>query len=380
MLAKGDVEGAMKALDKMASSMDQMLAGMKRTAGMPDEKAQALMKDMLAFKDQLEKVKAEQQRTAAETEKIRERYRESFRERAQQAQDKLKRLERLAAEARGEVEASEPGVTYRAQPEFDATREALGTLERALGMKELGAAYDTAQRAVPAAERLAMFLEEDEALSRQRPAMTKRQPEQVEQARKHASRAVPKVREVRDELAKLFPDPRQVLPQGDQKKLDDLSKRQSQLEQQAGGLQRQLSDLMQRAPVFPPSAPGQLGEGRGHMNEAASELGRKNPQRGRGEQELALDALSRFQKGLEQAAKKGGGSGGQGFPFPFAESGGEEEGGDGMNPSQEQVKIPGAEAHKVPEEFRKDLLDAMRQGAPERYRGEVKRYYEELVK
>ena len=39
-----------------------------------------------------------------------------------------------------------------------------------------------------------------------------------------------------------------------------------------------------------------------------------------------------------------------------------------------------AEAYKVPEEFRKDLLDAMKQGAPERYRGEVQRYYEELVK
>ena len=54
--------------------------------------------------------------------------------------------------------------------------------------------------------------------------------------------------------------------------------------------------------------------------------------------------------------------------------------GDGREASREKVKIPGAEAYKVPEEFRKDLLDAMRQGAPERYKGEVQRYYEELVK
>ena len=51
-----------------------------------------------------------------------------------------------------------------------------------------------------------------------------------------------------------------------------------------------------------------------------------------------------------------------------------------MEASREKVKIPGAEAHRVPEEFRKDLLDAMKQGAPERYRSEVQRYYEELVK
>ena len=69
-----------------------------------------------------------------------------------------------------------------------------------------------------------------------------------------------------------------------------------------------------------------------------------------------------------------------GFPFPFADSGGGQESGDGRESSREKVKIPGAEAYSVPEEFRKDLLDAMKQGAPERYKGEVQRYYEELVK
>ena len=60
----------------------------------------------------------------------------------------------------------------------------------------------------------------------------------------------------------------------------------------------------------------------------------KNPQRGHGEQELALDALSRFQKGLEEAARKGKGQGGgTGFPFPFADQGGgEEEGRRGATP------------------------------------------------
>jgi hypothetical protein len=139
---------------------------------------------------------------------------------------------------------------------------------------------------------------------------------------------------------------------------------------------------MQQAPIFPPTASGQLGESRGHMGQAASQLGNRNPQRGHGEQELALDALERFRKGLEEAAKKGQGQGGggMGFPFPFADSGGHDESGNGFDPSREKVQIPGAEAHKVPEEFRKDLLEAMKQGTPERYRGDVQRYYEELVK
>jgi hypothetical protein len=204
----------------------------------------------------------------------------------------------------------------------------------------------------------------------------------VDEAHRKVDDAVPKAREIRESLSKLFPDPRSVLGQDAQKQLGELSKRQAQLEQQAQGLQQKLGELMQQAPVFPPDAQAQLGESRGHMGQAASELGNKNPQRGHGEQELALDALSRFQKGLEEAAKKGKGqSGGMGFPFPFADSGDAgEESGDGREASREKVQIPGAEAYRVPEEFRKDLLDAMKQGAPERYKGDVQRYYEELVK
>jgi hypothetical protein len=382
LLAKGDVEGAMKALDQMASTMDQMLAGLDRTSKRPDEKAQALMKEMLAFKDQLEKVKAEQEKAAGETEKVREKYRSAIQQRLKDADEKIKRLAKLAGEAKQDVEAAQPGVTYRAEPEFDQSRGSLDELSRALATRELGSAYETAQRATPAVERLARFLEEDVALSQQNPSFTRRQPGPVREAQKSASRAVPKVREIRDTLAQLFPDPKQVLSPSEQQKLEGLAKRQNELEQKAGDLQRKLGELMQKAPVFPPTAQGQLGESRGHMGQAASELGQKNPQRGHGEQELALDALSRFQKGLEDAAKRGKGQGGSGagFPYPFGDTGEGEESGDGRDPAREKVNIPGAEAYKVPEEFRKDLLDAMKQGAPERYKGEVQRYYEELVK
>ncbi|ABS28602.1 DUF4175 family protein [Anaeromyxobacter sp. Fw109-5] len=382
LLAKGDVEAAMKALDEMASSMDQMLAGLQRTAGLPDEKAQALMKEMLAFKDQLEKVKAEQERTATETEQVRQEYRKRLQDRTKASEQEVERLEKLAGEARRDVDRAQPGISYRSEVEYEQSREALADLERALGMKEMGAAWETSQRAAPSVERLSRYLEEDAALSQQTPSMMKRDPGRVADAHRAVEEAVPKAREIRDALSKLFPDPRTVLPPEAQQRLGELSEKQGALEKQAQGLQQKLAELMQQAPIFPPDAQGQLGESRGHMGEAATELGNRNPQRGHGEQQLALDALSRFQKGLEEAAKnqgKGGGSG-MGFPFPFGEQGGGEEMGDGREASREKVKIPGAEAYKVPEEFRKDLLDAMRQGAPERYRGEVQRYYEELVK
>jgi hypothetical protein len=115
------------------------------------------------------------------------------------------------------------------------------------------------------------------------------------------------------------------------------------------------------------------------MQRAQGELSQRNPQRGHGEQRQALDDLARFKKGLDEMAKNAkGGGGGEGFPFPFGEEGGRE--GDGAEASREKVEIPGADQYKVPDEFRRDLLEAMKQGAPEPYKGEVQRYYEELVK
>jgi hypothetical protein len=379
-LAKGDLEGAMKALDQMAGAMDKMLAGLQRTAGMPDEKAQELMKEMLAFKEDLEKVQAEQRKAADETDKIRAEYRKKIAEKMKGAEKGLEDLSRKAKEAREDVDRAQPGVSRRAEPEYEMAREALRDLERALASRELEGAAEASLRAQPSVDRLSTLLQEDAQLADRTRSMTGKDPMQIDEARRQADKAAPKVRQIRDALSQMFPDPRSVLGQDQQKKLDGLAKRQGELEQKAGSLQQKLRDLAQQAPVFPPSAEGELSESRRHMGQAGAELGAKNPQRGHGEQELALDALERFRKGLEEAAKKnGGGGGGQGFPFPFAEQGGEREG-DGRDPSREKVKIPGAEAHKVPDEFRKDLLDAMKQGAPERYKGENQRYYEELVK
>jgi ABC-type transporter Mla subunit MlaD len=379
-LAEGDLEGAMKALDEMASAMDRMVAGLERTAGRPGEQNAELMKQMLAFKEALEKVKGEQERTAEETEKVRSEYRKRLAERLKGAERELSRLQKLAGDARRDVESAQPGIPPRAEQEYEVAKESLGNLERALGMKDLGTAWDTVQRASPSTSRLSQFLEEDARLAQDGGFAPDPGGGRVEEAHQRVEQAVPKVEEVREALRKLFPDPRQVLGQDAQRALDRLARRQAELEKQAAGLQQQLGELMSQAPVFPPDAQQQLGESRGHMGQAAAELGAKNPQRGHGEQELALDALERFQQGLEEAARRGGQGGGQGFPFPFAQSSGGEQEGDGRDPSRERVEIPGAEAHQVPEEFRRDLLEAMKQGSPERYRADVQRYYEELVK
>ncbi len=381
-MKRGDVAAAMKALDELGSQLDQMMAGMKRTSEVPDAAQAELMKEMLAFKEQLEQVQAEQGQLAGQTEQVRSQLRQRMGEKLRQAREQAKRLEQLAKEARGDLGKAQPGTPERSEADLDAAMEALSDLQRALAMKDLEAAQEMTQRAVAPTRRLSMALEEDAALAERVPGATSKDPLSLREAQKHATEAGQKVAELARELTKLAPDPRQALTPSESGKLDELAKKQQSLERQAGELQQKLAQLMQKAPVFPQGAQQLLGEGRGHMGQAAGELGQKNAQRGHGEQQAALDSLSRFKQGLEKMAKKdGSGQPGGGFPFPFGESGGQgEQQGDSGDPTQDKVEIPGAEAHRISEEFRKDLMEAMKQGAPERYKNEVQRYYEELVK
>jgi hypothetical protein len=42
--------------------------------------------------------------------------------------------------------------------------------------------------------------------------------------------------------------------------------------------------------------------------------------------------------------------------------------------------VPGADQYQVPAQFRRDILDAMKQQAPKSFEDQVKHYYQEIVK
>jgi hypothetical protein len=102
----------------------------------------------------------------------------------------------------------------------------------------------------------------------------------------------------------------------------------------------------------------------------------RDPARGYGEQQAALEQLQRLQQQMREAQQQQRGKG-RGLPLPMMAG---RTGSSGSANSREDVEIPDENQYQAPKEFRKDLLDAMKQGAPEKYRDQVKRYYEELVR
>jgi hypothetical protein len=384
MLRKGDLEGAMKALDALGNQMQDMVARLERTAGRPGEKNRELVKEMREFEQKVREVEKQQEQVAAETEQVRQEYKKRLAAELKRMGEQAGRLQKLTREAQAELQKARDGLSPRGEEEWNRSREALSDLEKALAARDFDAALESARKAVPSVQRLGAGLEDDAMLAeRFGNAPGQKGPMVLREAAQHAQKATQPARKVKEELERLFPDPQSVLGKGEQQKLEQLGRRQGELERQAGGLRQKLQQLAEKAPVFPPGSQAMLGEAQGHMGEAAGDLARRNPQKGHGRQKQALDSLSRFRKGLEEMAQNArGGSGqeGDGFPMPFAMGGGEGQGGEEGDLSREKVEIPGAEAYKVPEEFRKDILEAMKQGAPEPYRPELQRYYQELVK
>jgi hypothetical protein len=259
----------------------------------------------------------------------------------------------------------------RADQSLEQAKSELENLKSALKSEDFDLAAEAAQRAVRQSEELARAGEQQRALDEayQNPTDVGRVAPAIAAAGEDAEtvRDIPK-------LDHLTPPGNRSLDQADRQKLQELGQGQRKLGQRAQDLQQKMRQLEQMAPLFGEQGEEALQQISDRMAGATERLEGKDPQRGYGEQKAALDSLEQLQQSMQQS-QRGGGKGG--LPLPLL-AGGEQEGGNEI--SRQKVEVPDADPNGAPREFRKDLLDAMKQGTPERYRDQVKHYYEELVK
>jgi len=145
--------------------------------------------------------------------------------------------------------------------------------------------------------------------------------------------------------------------------LKRLGKRQSKLGKQLGGLKDALDQLNKEIPGLRDKLKPDLDKARKNMDSAAKELGKGRGKAARERQNEAQEQLDKAMQSLEQTLKEQRGKAGE---QP------------GVNDPREKVGIPGEDA--VPREFRKELLEKMKERAPEKYKKRIDRYYKELVK
>lgn len=126
--------------------------------------------------------------------------------------------------------------------------------------------------------------------------------------------------------------------------------------------------------MFKPSMQRGLKEAAGEMGGAKRQLRRNSAQPAFGHQQKAISKLRNVRRQMSQSMKRQGQKGKRGKGGKGSKSGGQGRG------YQDEVKIPDASKHKAPKALRQDILDAMKEKYPHKYKEQIQRYYEKLAK
>jgi hypothetical protein len=322
MLERGDVEGAKTALLRMGRTIDQAMAALDQGPG--GEQAAARRRALAEALEEVGKLATEQRRIADGAGDIERRAAtaqqhdlEAF---MNEQQRKAERLRELLDDA---GRASLPAPDGAAQKE--GARRAAALAEDLAG-RDLGAALAEAKGV------------REELRGRAEPLAT-------------PGRLAGEI--ARDLEAALAEPP---VDEAGRAALRDLAGREDGARSRTGALAERLLR----------SGAG-AGEGAGALHGAGESMrrGAENMRGGqpRGGHEAAQDAADRLAS-LEQSLRDADRS----------------SSGAGRGLDREPVKVPGAEAYRPPRAWREEILEAMKQGAPEGYRELVRRYYQELIR
>jgi hypothetical protein len=351
LLDKGDTKSMSEALSELGKSLENLQQALSRNSEdfgasrfAPENRAAAdLMKKLGDLEGDQRGVAEDSGSLAGEV--------DSEASRRQKAQ-----AEEMAARAREKVEALRKKLGAApprdlgegAEDDLHRAQEAVRTIKRLLPSKEWAEARKESERAGGSLRRLRRTLEERAAQRRSQAPGAEAFGQEMNDASKLAQ-------DLSADLEKLVPRPEEALSPGQRERSKALGQRQGSLDERA----QQLAEEMGKKSSLVPGADkagGQLQEIADQMGDASQDLGRGAAREGAGK---AKDAAERLAK--------------------LRDSMGKRQMGNSQN-YREPVRIPGADESKAPREWRQELLDAMREHAPERFREQVRRYYEELVK
>ncbi|MFL5247778.1 MAG: DUF4175 family protein [Myxococcales bacterium] len=386
-LQSGKIDDALKQLDQLGQKLADLEKNLSQKAddqqrGQYAEEAKQLAQAAQKLKD----LEARERQLAQRTSELRKRAQSAAQKRFDQQGGKelAKKLREKVEQAKKGIKEIDPKLAERLGLEdvLETADSRANDLGRALDSGNFDEAAELAERSLRALQTLQGRLSMEEQLAQRYPGFA-RDPEAVKRGMKGAQTAVPPMQEVSQALQQMLPrDGQSVSPQ-DQEELRKQEQAQREISNELSQARKDLQDVGRRVPIFGPQHEQMLQEAQDGMGRAQERLGRGEPRGAQAGEEQAVEKLSQFQKSMEQMAKKGGKGQGQGMPMPWGDPQGDEDGEEEGNSDamrHDRVEIPDAEASRGPQEFRKELLDAMKQQAPEKFKERVKQYYEELVK
>ena len=351
----GQVDRAIAALDKALARMEQLVQGNLRSyrKGRMPRREQRFAK----LRDRLRGLEQEQREIAGRTKRIIS----SYRRRAAELMKKtihpfirrqLVKLNELRRKL-GEVDARV--LSPYDQEQLQRARQRTGNLKALLEQGDLDEALQMARRA----RNIIQVLEDD--LSEEVVGQYAWRRKRLRKSHKRSRAARKLADDLVNDLAAIFPSPRSLLDPAERKRLRGLQRRQQGLRRQVQQTLGKLGKEQGKGSFLGPQGVQNMRDSSELMGKAHGKLRGLQVQESHGFQEAAADKLAQCRKRMASSRRS-------------ARNGG------GRQVRSERVKIPGADSFRPPKEFRQDIMEAMKERAPEAFQRQVKRYYEELVR
>jgi len=398
----GDIKSALEMARQLQDSMAQMMAamegGMKNFGNMAMGQEMAELKDI---SDRVQELRDEQNRIYKESQQVGVKKQESLLNGQQNQMEKtLEKIKKLVKEINDQVKPSlEDSKNLQATKNLqnrDSLYNALNALNNFL--LQLRANSDYPFKLIDDRDLfgLKMEMQRWKGLIDQVSnyagiidSMGKYENDTGRKLRQKSDLMKKDIEEILKILDQVAQSPERNLSREDQTRLKSLAQEQSKLEEEANKLKQRMESLREKLPMLGAEPPQQMGEASSAMNNAHKKLGASDPDGALPPEAEALKKLDQAAKNLQglQQQMRNSASGGMGMPMPmFVPGGGMPQ--SGMNEGGYQtpglfqpgeVQIPGRAGYKVPEQFREDILRAMRNKSPELYRDLNRDYYRKLI-
>ena len=399
MLVDGDVDSAMKMADQFLSQMGQWMSAMEKSAGDLGQSMSAetmkklsdvgnrlddMIKRQQGVEDELQDIyqrELKQQASDAELKRIKGEIEQALKSYQQALNEGQQNFNALQPTDKGKPTGfNEQQNQQRAaqQQQYDTLRQLADAARRALADNDLKRAEEIGQQMQTMQEAARKNLEA------MQPQMKLGTPQRAAQTRQADDRAKNALADAMAKLKSLQGTLAQGMDPASRKQLDELSRLQEELRSDVQQTQSDYEGLRAQVPSLPAGVSQSMNQAAFKMHDASGEMelgepGRALPQAAgaRGDLEAAAQGMAQARKQMQQGMGSMGGGMGMGMGMSGS---GHSSGSNSGQMSNERVQIPDKDAYKGPEQYREELLRAMREGSPEAYKNLNRDYYERLVR
>ncbi|MFQ5482063.1 MAG: DUF4175 family protein, partial [Nitrospinaceae bacterium] len=179
-------------------------------------------------------------------------------------------------------------------------------------------------------------------------------------------------------------DYRALITEKERSQLEDMAQQQGNLQNRSEGVADTFRQLNQDNPMISPQLERQMSSATRHMRHSQRHLSDQNIPEGIQAENRALRDLSELKEMLSQMKENEGSTGkpqrqrmvrlGSGQARDASRGGGS------ARMQKEKVNLPTEDQYHVPQQFREEILEAMKHQYPRQYQRMVSEYYKELIK